>query len=94
MNYPAFEVFGSQHLISLLICFTAIIGIPKYFQAQTEVRKALGAKLVAGTMILHMLTQPVYDIFLFILFFMRNFFVTLRPFVNSSINFSKRRHCL
>ena len=65
MNYPAFEVFGSQHLISLLICFTAIIGIPKYFQAQTEVRKALGAKLVAGTMILHMLTQPIYDIFLF-----------------------------
>ncbi|SVC52856.1 uncharacterized protein METZ01_LOCUS305710, partial [marine metagenome] len=28
MSYSAFQVFGSQHLITLLICLIAIIGIP------------------------------------------------------------------
>ena len=65
MNYPAFEVFGTQHLVSLLICFMAIIGFPKLFQNQTHSRKILGGKIVASLMILHMITQPIYDIFLF-----------------------------
>ncbi|MDC1161266.1 TIGR02206 family membrane protein [Gammaproteobacteria bacterium] len=65
MNYPAFEVFGTQHLLSLLICLVAIIGFPKLFQNQVSSRKILGGKIVAGLMILHMITQPIYDIFLF-----------------------------
>ena len=65
MNYPAFEVFGTQHLTSLLICFVVIVCFPKFFQSQNEARKILGGKIVAGLMIFHMLTQPIYDIFLF-----------------------------
>jgi hypothetical integral membrane protein (TIGR02206 family) len=65
MDYPAFELFGTQHLVSLFICLLVIIGFPKYFQNQNLSRQLLGGKIVAGLMILHMLTQPVYDIFLF-----------------------------
>ena len=41
------------------------LDFPKYFQNQNLSRQLLGGKIVAGLMILHMLTQPVYDIFLF-----------------------------
>ena len=65
MDYPAFELFGAQHLASLFICLVVIIGFPKYFQSQGVSRKLLGGKIIAGLIIVHMLTQPVYDIFLF-----------------------------
>jgi len=65
MDYPAFEVFGTQHLISLLICAAVIYGYPKYFENQNESKKILGGKIIASLMILHMLTQPFYDVFLF-----------------------------
>ena len=65
MDYPAFELFSTQHLVSLFICFVVIVGFPKYFQGQTASRKLMGGKIIAGLIILHMLTQPIYDIFLF-----------------------------
>ena len=65
MSYPAFELFGTQHLLSLLICLVAIIGFPKLFQHQMNSRKILGGKIVAGLLIFHLVTQPIYDIFLF-----------------------------
>ena len=65
MNYPAFELFGTQHLLSLLICLVAIIGFPKFFQNQMNSRKILGGKIVAGLLIFHLVTQPIYDVFLF-----------------------------
>ena len=65
MNYPAFELFGTQHLLSLLICLVAIIGFPKFFQNQMNSRKILGGKIMAGLLIFHLVTQPIYDVFLF-----------------------------
>ena len=65
MDYPTFEVFGTQHLFTLMICAAVIYGYPKFFQNQSETKKILGGKIIAGVIILHMLTQPFYDIFLF-----------------------------
>ena len=39
MNYPAFEVFGTQHLITLSICAGLIYSFIKYFQIQTVSKK-------------------------------------------------------
>ena len=39
MSYPAFQVFGAQHLITLGICAAAIYFYIKYFQNQTESKK-------------------------------------------------------
>lgn len=65
MNYPAFEVFGTQHLVTLLICAAVIYAYPKYFENQNPTKQILGGKILAGIMILHMLTQPIYDVLLF-----------------------------
>ena len=65
MNYPAFEVFGTQHLITLLICAGLVYSYIKYFQIQTVSRQILGGKVVAIIIIIHMLTQPIYDVMLF-----------------------------
>ena len=65
MNYPLFQVFGAQHLITLLICAATIFGYIKYFVNQVEYRKVLGGKIIAIIIITHMLTQPFYDVFLF-----------------------------
>ena len=65
MNYPAFEVFGTQHLVTLLICAAVIYAYPKYFENQNPAKQILGGKILAGIMILHMLTQPIYDVLLF-----------------------------
>ena len=65
MNYPAFQVFGTQHLVTLLICAAAIYAYPKYFQTQHSAKQILGGKILAGIMILHMVTQPIYDVLLF-----------------------------
>jgi len=65
MNYPAFEVFGTQHLVTLLICAAVIYAYPKYFENQNPTKQILGGKIIAGIMILHMLTQPIYDVLLF-----------------------------
>jgi len=65
MNYPAFEVFGTQHLVTLLICAAVIYTYPKYFENQNPTKQILGGKILAGIMILHMLTQPIYDVLLF-----------------------------
>ena len=39
MDYPAFEVFGTQHLITLMICAAVIYGYPKFFQIQSDIRR-------------------------------------------------------
>ena len=65
MNYQTFEVFGGQHLITLFICAALILSYIKYFQNQTESKKVLGGKIVAIIIIIHMLTQPIYDVLLF-----------------------------
>ena len=65
MNYPAFQVFGTQHIVTLMICAAAIYAYIKYFQNQPTDKKVFGGKLIAGIIILHMLTQPFYDVYLF-----------------------------
>ena len=65
MNYPAFEVFGTQHLVTLLICALVIYAYPKYFANKSPAKQAQGGKILAGIMILHMVTQPIYDVLLF-----------------------------
>ena len=65
MNYPAFKIFGTQHLITLLICAAVIYGYLKFFKNKNESKQDLGGKIVASIMILHMLTQPFYDVLLF-----------------------------
>jgi hypothetical integral membrane protein (TIGR02206 family) len=65
MNFPAFEVFGTQHLVTLLLCAAVIYLYPKFFQNKDEVKQILGGKILAGIMILHMITQPIYDVLLF-----------------------------
>ena len=65
MNFPAFEVFGTQHLVTLLLCAAAIYLYPKFFQNKDEAKQILGGKILAGIMILHMITQPIYDVLLF-----------------------------
>jgi hypothetical protein len=39
--------------------------IPKYFANQSPARQTQGGKILAGIMILHMVTQPIYDVLLF-----------------------------
>ena len=65
MNFPAFEVFGTQHLVTLLLCAAVIYLYPKFFQNKDEAKQILGGKILAGIMILHMITQPIYDVLLF-----------------------------
>jgi len=65
MNFPAFEVFGTQHLVTLLLCAAVIYLYPKFFQNKDEAKQILGGKILAGSMILHMITQPIYDVLLF-----------------------------
>lgn len=65
MNFPAFEVFGTQHLVTLLLCAAVIYLYPKFFQNKDEAKQTLGGKILAGIMILHMITQPIYDVLLF-----------------------------
>ena len=65
MSYSAFQIFGSQHLITLLICLIAIIGIPLLLRNKSNSTSILGAKITAGLMILHEVTQPFYDVYLF-----------------------------
>jgi len=65
MNFPAFEVFGAQHLVTLLLCAAVIYLYPKFFQNKDEAKQILGGKILAGIMILHMITQPIYDVLLF-----------------------------
>jgi hypothetical integral membrane protein (TIGR02206 family) len=65
MNFPAFEVFGTQHLVTLLLCAAAIYLYPKFFQNKDEAKQILGGKILAGIMILHMITKPIYDVLLF-----------------------------
>ncbi|MDA8543590.1 TIGR02206 family membrane protein [Gammaproteobacteria bacterium] len=65
MNSPAFEVFGTQHLVTLLLCAAVIYLYPKFFQNKDEAKQILGGKILAGIMILHMITQPIYDVLLF-----------------------------
>ena len=65
MNFPAFEVFGTQHLVTLLLCAAMIYLYPKFFQNKDEAKQILGGKILAGIMILHMITQPIYDVLLF-----------------------------
>ena len=65
MNYQTFEVFGTQHLVTLFICAALILSYIKYFQNQTESKKVLGGKIVAIIIIIHMLTQPIYDCLLY-----------------------------
>ena len=65
MDYPAFEVFGTQHLITLLICAAVVYLYPKYFENKNSDQQVLGGKILAGIMILHMVTQPIYDVLLF-----------------------------
>ena len=65
MDYPAFEVFGTQHLITLLICAAVVYLYPKYFENKNSDQQVLGGKILAGIMILHMVTQPIYDVMLF-----------------------------
>ena len=64
MNYPAFEVFGTQHLVTLLICALVIYAYPKYFANHSPAKQTQGGKILAGIMILHMVTQPIYDVLL------------------------------
>ena len=59
MNYPVFEVFGTQHLVTLFICAVVIYAYPKYFSSKDPLKQVLGGKILAGIMILHMVTQPV-----------------------------------
>jgi len=65
MNFPEFEVFGTQHLVTLLLCAAVIYLYPKFFQNKDEAKQILGGKILAGIMILHMITQPIYDVLLF-----------------------------
>jgi hypothetical integral membrane protein (TIGR02206 family) len=65
MNFPAFEVFGTQHLVTLLLCAAVIYLYPKFFQNKDEAKQILGGKILAGIMILHMISQPIYDVLLF-----------------------------
>ena len=65
MNFPTFEVFGTQHLVTLLLCAAVIYLYPKFFQNKDEAKQILGGKILAGIMILHMITQPIYDVLLF-----------------------------
>ncbi|MDB2628665.1 TIGR02206 family membrane protein [Gammaproteobacteria bacterium] len=65
MNFPAFEVFGTQHIVTLLLCAAVIYLYPKFFQNKDEAKQILGGKILAGIMILHMITQPIYDVLLF-----------------------------
>ena len=60
MNYPAFEVFGTQHLVTLLICALVIYAYPKYFANQNPAKQTQGGKILAGIMILHMVTCLLY----------------------------------
>ena len=65
MDYLPFQIFGFQHLVSLLICVTIIIGFPSLYKNKSELIKTNGAKIVAGLVALHLVTQPIYDILLF-----------------------------
>ena len=65
MDYLPFQIFGFQHLISLLICVTIIIGFPSLYKNKSALIKTNGAKIVAGLVALHLVTQPIYDILLF-----------------------------
>ena len=60
MNYQAFEVFGTQHLITLFICAALILSYIKYFQNQAETQKVLGGKIVAIIIIIHITTVITY----------------------------------
>ena len=65
MNYSAFELFGTQHLATLLLCVVGILGFPSFYKNKSASSKAFGSKIVAGLIILHMITQPFYDVLLF-----------------------------
>jgi hypothetical protein len=54
MNYPAFEVFGTQHLVTLLICAAVIYGYPKFFQNKDGAKQILSGKIIAWVIIVHM----------------------------------------
>ncbi|MDB2318804.1 TIGR02206 family membrane protein, partial [Gammaproteobacteria bacterium] len=54
-----------QHLVTLLLCAAVIYLYPKFFQNKDEAKQILGGKILAGIMILHMITQPIYDVLLF-----------------------------
>ena len=65
MDYLPFQIFGTQHLVTLLICLIVILGFPKFFHNTSDDNKVFGAKIVAGLITLHLITQPIYDILLF-----------------------------
>jgi hypothetical protein len=54
MNYPAFEVFGTQHLVTLLICAAVIYAYPRYYANKNLATQIQGGKILASIMILHM----------------------------------------
>ena len=45
MNYPAFEVFGTQHLVTLLICAAVIYAYPKYYANKNLATQIQGGKI-------------------------------------------------
>ncbi|MDC1475178.1 TIGR02206 family membrane protein [Gammaproteobacteria bacterium] len=65
MNDLPFQIFGTQHLISLTLCIIVILGFPYFYKNQSDDGKLIGARIAAGLIIFHLITQPIYDIFLF-----------------------------
>ena len=59
-----FEIFGTVHLITIIVIIVVSIFLPKFYKNKSEEQKSLIKKIIVGVIAAHLIISPYKDLYL------------------------------
>ena len=59
-----FELFGSVHLITILVIIAVTVLLPKFYKNKSEDQKSVMSKIIATVIALHVIISPYKDLYI------------------------------
>ena len=59
-----FEIFGTVHLITIIVIIVVSIFLPKFYKNKSEEQKSLMKKIIVGVIAAHLIISPFKDLYL------------------------------
>ena len=59
-----FEIFGTVHLITIIVIIVVSIFLPKFYKNKSEEQKSLMKKIIVGVIAAHLIISPYKDLYL------------------------------
>ena len=59
-----FELFGSVHLITIVVIIAVTVLLPKFYKNKSEDQKSVMSKIIATVIALHVIISPYKDLYI------------------------------